>query len=331
MRVSQAGLLRSVDLFEGLQPNEIENIEHGAESFSFDAGEFLYRQADPAEKVFVVESGHVEISVRVPGDERIVVGEASSGGVVGEICLLRTAVRTSSARCSEPTYGLSIRRDDLEKMLWYSPSPASIRVLRRVLGRASERLRQVTDNIACVIGDGLDEPGDSVGERESEQVGQFREMPRADELAHVPFFSAFEPEEREELARRMTCREISRGDVLFEEGDAADSCFVVARGAVEVRVNRRNVSERVALLGPGKMVGHLALIDPAPRSATCVIRETATLFELGTSDFEALLEGVSPSSMRFMDSLVRLMSDGLGRSERRLTHLALTGKARLGR
>ncbi len=55
------------------------------------------------------------------------------------------------------------------------------------------------------------------------------------------------------------------GQVLFTQGQPSDGrMFVVREGTIELRVGRRWLET----VGPGGIVGEMALIDPAARSAT---------------------------------------------------------------
>ena len=59
-------------------------------------------------------------------------------------------------------------------------------------------------------------------------------------------------------------RELRAGEVLFHEGTAGDVMFAVIEGDVQLTCHRRVIDH----VGPGGIIGELALIDPAPRSAT---------------------------------------------------------------
>ncbi len=60
---------------------------------------------------------------------------------------------------------------------------------------------------------------------------------------------------------------IPEGDVLFDAGDRSDGRMFVVRAGTIVLRSGRTLLERV---GPGGIVGEMALIDPAPRSAKAV-------------------------------------------------------------
>src|SRR5881275_1985424 len=70
------------------------------------------------------------------------------------------------------------------------------------------------------------------------------------------------------MARRRT---FGRGEIVFHEGDPADTLHLIAKGRFAVRI-RTAVGDRVtvAIRGPGEAFGELALAgrEPAPRSAT---------------------------------------------------------------
>jgi CRP-like cAMP-binding protein len=57
---------------------------------------------------------------------------------------------------------------------------------------------------------------------------------------------------------------VPRGTVLFAQGDPADVLYVVLEGQVEIRIN----DVAAESVGPGGMVGELALIDRGPRSGS---------------------------------------------------------------
>ena len=83
-------------------------------------------------------------------------------------------------------------------------------------------------------------------------------------LAEVGFFEGFTPEELErvaELAREVTMDE---GRVLIDQGRPGLECYVILDGEAGIFVR----GDHVATLGPGSMVGEMALIDHRPRSAT---------------------------------------------------------------
>jgi len=61
-------------------------------------------------------------------------------------------------------------------------------------------------------------------------------------------------------------KQVPSGTVLFAQGDAADVLYVVIEGQIEIRID----DVAAETVGPGGMVGELALIDHGPRSGSAV-------------------------------------------------------------
>jgi CRP/FNR family transcriptional regulator len=75
-----------------------------------------------------------------------------------------------------------------------------------------------------------------------------------------------------------------RGQVLFREGQRGDACYWVTTGTLKVGVSSDKGEERVfALIGPGSVVGELAILDNRPRSATITAFGDVSLIALKRS------------------------------------------------
>jgi CRP/FNR family transcriptional regulator, cyclic AMP receptor protein len=73
-------------------------------------------------------------------------------------------------------------------------------------------------------------------------------------------------------------RQLKAGGVLFAAGDAGDGCYRLDKGLLKVMVASTSGEERiVAILGPGAVVGELAMIDRMPRSASVVALRDSVL------------------------------------------------------
>src|SRR5215471_10327235 len=72
--------------------------------------------------------------------------------------------------------------------------------------------------------------------------------------------------------------QLKAGDVLFAAGDVGDGCYRLDKGLLKVMVTSPSGEERiVAVLGPGAVVGELAMIDQMPRSASVVALRDSVL------------------------------------------------------
>jgi NADH dehydrogenase len=92
------------------------------------------------------------------------------------------------------------------------------------------------------------------------------------------------------------------GDTVFNEGDVADSLFMIISGEVEV-LKRVGAKPRVIRrLGPGEYFGEMALLGHHPRTATTRALTPLDLLVLPGSDFSQLAGGLSEFRKQFDES-----------------------------
>jgi EAL domain-containing protein (putative c-di-GMP-specific phosphodiesterase class I) len=84
------------------------------------------------------------------------------------------------------------------------------------------------------------------------------------------------------------------GEVLFREGDPPTTAFILDEGQVEIRATQRGRQVVLALLGPGAIIGEMAVIDAAPRTATAVALSACRLIALDRTQIAERIEGADP-------------------------------------
>lgn len=131
-----------------------------------------------------------------------------------------------------------------------------------------------------------------------------------------PLLAPLPAEAREAVLRVARRRTFSRGEVVFHEGDPADSLHLVTRGHLTVQVSTPQ-GDRATLnvLGPGSHVGELALLpDTHQRSATVTALDEAETRVLSASAFDELRRAhpeVDQILVRLLADRVRELSERL--------------------
>jgi CRP/FNR family transcriptional regulator len=88
-------------------------------------------------------------------------------------------------------------------------------------------------------------------------------------LGRVPVFSTLVQDDLDRIAQFAVPRRFEPGEVVFREGDASDTCYVVRDGrARAIRTHRDGRTLTLATFGPGDIFGELALFEDERRSAT---------------------------------------------------------------
>jgi CRP-like cAMP-binding protein len=88
--------------------------------------------------------------------------------------------------------------------------------------------------------------------------------------------------------------EFGAGDIVFRQGDEGDRLYIVKSGILEILATPVDSTEptAVAYLGTGEVLGELALITGAPRSATARSPERVELFTIEKAVFFDLMESL---------------------------------------
>jgi CRP-like cAMP-binding protein len=99
-------------------------------------------------------------------------------------------------------------------------------------------------------------------------------------------------------------RNFARGDVLFNAGDEADAGFIVQRGAF--RIDDGAGAEIV--VGPGALIGELALIATMRRPSSAIALEQSTVIRVARSLFQRVLESDPAAARRLRDEFANRTS-----------------------
>ena len=134
-----AELLKDVYLFWGATPDDLAALAAITERKNFLAGDIVYRTGDPADAMFYLEMGTVEI-VR-PGTESVFAG-FGTGQTVGEVAFFDGGNRAAVARTREVTRLLRVPFDMLRTLLAERPALALV-VYRNAAMFLAKHLRQL--------------------------------------------------------------------------------------------------------------------------------------------------------------------------------------------
>ena len=101
------------------------------------------------------------------------------------------------------------------------------------------------------------------------------------------------------LAIGSEARELQPGDVLFTAGEAADGGYIVQEGALRLVMPGADPAEADIVVGPGTLLGELALVTETKRPVTATAIEPSTVMRVSRSLFRKVLEGF-PDAARLM-------------------------------
>jgi len=143
----------------------------------------------------------------------------------------------------------------------------------------------------------------------------------ADLCASTPLFASLDAEGLQLVADLTEEMVVPAGRSLFRQGDKGDSMFVIARGAVDVLIEGEDGETLVDVLGGGDIIGEMALLTGARRTATARAATAVTLGRIKRDDFDTLMENQPALGSRIWDGVSWRNFDNAVRSIARFEHL----------
>ena len=166
------------------------------------------------------------------------------------------------------------------------------------------------------------------------------ERPTPAVLAQIPLFTRVAPADRDRLIPLSSIRHYDRGDIVFHEGDASDTFYVVLTGRIKVFKHGPDGHDIILeMFGPGGPLGAVATFESRPYPASAAPVEPSSCLLIPRDAFFDLLErhpslvrGLLGSlSLRLVQLTTRLAELTGGKIEARFARLFLKLADQLGK
>jgi signal transduction histidine kinase len=132
--------------FRTLNAADLAALDRIAQERKFSRGEPIFQEGDRGDGVYLVKSGHIEISVSVTRNERRAFAQIAPGELFGEMAVLELKPRSANATAAEDSVVYFIPRDELLGMVERSPLLA-MQLLREISSRLREFNQRYTQEI----------------------------------------------------------------------------------------------------------------------------------------------------------------------------------------
>jgi len=134
-------ILGKMPLFTRLSKRELLRVMQIADVVSYRDGEYIVREGQVGDELFVVLSGQVKVSAK-----DVYLTTLGAGDHLGELALLRNAPRNMTATSDGPSELVRFRRHDFFDILRTEPE-LSVKLLWQFLGVIADRLDQTTTDL----------------------------------------------------------------------------------------------------------------------------------------------------------------------------------------
>ncbi len=137
----------NIPIFEGISPEEMEQIVKYAFIKSFDPGYVLFREnLIVGQIMYVILSGKVDLAKKNAAGEDVVFLTLGPGALLGEMSLFEQQKRSASAIVREYSELLVMPKYNFDRMLQSRPNEA-IKILLNFIKILSQRLRDTTNKM----------------------------------------------------------------------------------------------------------------------------------------------------------------------------------------
>ena len=143
-------LLRSVVIFKDLDTGELARVAEVCREQSFAGGEYIFREGEVGNRLYLIVEGEVRISRDVPGSGEEALAILKPGAMFGEMAVFDRSERSTDAISNGGTKVITIARSDFELLLDFNREVAH-KVLWAMVRMLSARLRSTNDSLRTFL------------------------------------------------------------------------------------------------------------------------------------------------------------------------------------
>jgi len=145
-----SALLRNVAIFKDLDDDELAQIAEVCKRTRFNSAEYIFREGEHGDCLYLILDGEVRISRDVPGSGEEALAVLKPGAVFGEMAVFDRTERSTHAISNGGTTALTIARADFERLLDANRAIA-YKVLWACVHLLSSRLRATNDSLRSFL------------------------------------------------------------------------------------------------------------------------------------------------------------------------------------
>jgi CRP-like cAMP-binding protein len=241
----------------------LDFFKAGGEVETIPAGRTIFREDRRGrrslfgrDKIYLLLKGRVSLTAAA-----LEIRSVKAGEIFGEMAALARTPRSATAVAKTPCRLIALDWKQFRKALAKKPAFA-LMLMKVMVSRLREAVARAKDkNVLDVQG--------------------------AEDVPQEP--PVFDPKSLADMVRGL-CDDapvtFMRNQVILEEGQVGTRMYAVLDGRIAVSINGAVVDH----IGPGGMLGELALIDQSPRLASAVAEDNVTLQPINRNAFIALVK-----------------------------------------
>lgn len=151
--------MENIAIFKDLDKNYINLLKPLFEPYSCNAGAIVLQQGTPADYLYLVISGAVEMTYKPYDGVLITISHVEKDGLFGWSAVVGSEKYTSSAIAIENLETMRVRGSELRKLCMEHPE-AGREILERLASSVSSRVQDAQDQVKSILEQGLKDKRD---------------------------------------------------------------------------------------------------------------------------------------------------------------------------
>ncbi|MCB8945813.1 MAG: cyclic nucleotide-binding domain-containing protein [Ardenticatenaceae bacterium] len=242
--------LANTQLSGALDLTIVRVIARGSEPLRLAAGEWLFRQGDMSDALYVVLSGELEAVLMIEGKGEMVVGEIGPSGIIGEMQILSGRPRAASIRAVTDASLAKISKEAFENIARAQPQ-----FLARMGTIIEERLRR-------------------------NQL--FEALPK--------LFGPMDLETMRQIQARLEWVFLPRGEALMRQGEQVREFYILINGRLVAKTKNASGEEKtVGDVIAGESIGETQILTNGESTVTIYAVRDSELVRFSQEEFDWLI------------------------------------------
>ena len=100
-----------------------------------------------------------------------------------------------------------------------------------------------------------------------------------------------------------------KNDIMFCEHEPGDTFYLIQSGRVQIVKIMGDVEKIIDILYPGEILGEMAILEEAPRSASAIALDQVTALEFNRENFEVLMQGNPQIALKLLKLFTKRIYD----------------------
>ena len=150
MKAEAIRFLSTVGIFSLLDSTEIPGVLARLSTKDLAEGDLLFREGEEGTELFIVRTGGVRVSLKLPDGSEHEIARMGPGDFFGEMSIFDSAPRSASCRACSPTSLYSLSKEGFSALVARKPRTA-LKLMYRMLNVTTQRLRDTSGFVSDMV------------------------------------------------------------------------------------------------------------------------------------------------------------------------------------